>query len=64
MQQFLKPATGAARARIVAAELLEKLLAAADHAMAALDARFGRIAFAPLTCDLETRTAGNALAFS
>jgi hypothetical protein len=57
MQQFLKPPTGAAWAWIVAAELLEKLLAAADYAIAALDARLGRIAFAPLTCDLETRTA-------
>jgi hypothetical protein len=64
MQQFLKPAAGAAWAGVVAAELLDQLLVAADYAMTALDAGFGRVAFAPLTRNLETRTARDAVASS
>jgi len=40
MQQCLKPAAGAARTWIVAAELLDEDLAVADDAQAALDACF------------------------
>jgi hypothetical protein len=54
MQQFLKPATGTARAWVVAAELFGQLLRAVHHALAALHAGFGWIAFAALTGDLET----------
>jgi hypothetical protein len=55
MQQFLKSAAGAARARIVATELLDELLAAADDARSALDARLRGEAPASLTGDLERR---------
>jgi hypothetical protein len=41
MQQFLKPAAGAADAAIVAAELLDELFVAVYDAVAALDVRFG-----------------------
>lgn len=41
MQQCLKPAAAAARAWIVAAELLDQDLAVADDAQPALDARLG-----------------------
>jgi hypothetical protein len=54
MQQFLKPATGAARAWVIAPELLGELLRAMHDALAALHARFGWIAFAAFTDDLET----------
>jgi hypothetical protein len=47
MQHFLKPASGAADARIVAAELFEQLFVAVHDPVAALDARLGRIAGAP-----------------
>ena len=43
MQQFLKPAVGAARAEVVAAELLEEFLVTVDHAVAAADMGFGRV---------------------
>jgi hypothetical protein len=43
MQQFLKPATGAARTGVVAAELLEEFLVTVDHAVAAADMGFGRV---------------------
>jgi hypothetical protein len=42
MQQALKPASGAARAQIVAAELLAQLDAAVDETPAAPDAGFRR----------------------
>jgi len=61
MQHFLKPAAGTAGARVVAPELLDELLGAVHHALAALHARFGWISLAPLTRDLET---GTARAFS
>jgi hypothetical protein len=57
MQQFLKPACGAAWAGVVPAELLDQLLVAAHHAMAALHPRFGRVALPALTGDLETGAA-------
>src|SRR3989442_887683 len=47
MQHFLKPPAGTAEARIVSAELLLQLLAAVDHAVTPLDARFGRIFLTP-----------------
>jgi hypothetical protein len=40
MQQFLKPATAAARTGIVATELFLQMLAPTDDAKAALHARF------------------------
>jgi len=46
MQQFLKTPPGMAGAGVVAAELFEQLFVAVDDADAALDARFGRVAFA------------------
>src|SRR5688572_11374492 len=54
MQQRLKPAAGAARARIVASELFDELLVPAHDAHAALDARLGREALAALASDLES----------
>jgi hypothetical protein len=56
MQHFLKSASGAADAEIVAAELLLQLDIAMDDADAALHARFGRIGLATLARDLK-RTA-------
>src|SRR5262245_24216854 len=56
MQQFLKPARGPARARVVPAELLEQLLVSAHDPAASLHARFGRISLPALTRDLETGT--------
>jgi hypothetical protein len=56
MQHFLKPASGAAEAEIVAAELLLQFDIAMDDADAALHARFGRIGSATLARDLK-RTA-------
>jgi hypothetical protein len=53
-QQRLKRPRGAAWARIVAAELLDKLLRAADNAVAALDSRLRREALAPLARDRES----------
>jgi hypothetical protein len=56
MQHFLKPLAGVARARVVAAELLEQLLAAVHYAVAALDPGFGWIPVAPLARDLKSRS--------
>ena len=43
MQHFLKPAAGAARAEVIAAELLEQLLLAAMHrSISPLDASFAQ----------------------
>jgi hypothetical protein len=53
-QQRLKRPRGAARTGIVAAELLDELLAVTDDSMAALDAGLGREALAPLARDLES----------
>jgi hypothetical protein len=55
MQQTLKPASGAARAEIVAAELLAQLDVAMDDAPAALDLRFRGEGLPPLTRDVESR---------
>jgi len=44
MQQWLKSPPRSAHARIVAAELLAQFLVAVDDAVAALDARLGRVA--------------------
>jgi len=56
MQQFLKPARGAAWARVVAPKFLDQLFVAPYEAIAALDARFRREAPAAFTGDLESRT--------
>lgn len=46
MQQFLKTPPGSAGAGVVAAELFEQLFVAVNDPDAALDARFGWVAFA------------------
>src|ERR1041384_4853546 len=57
-QQRLKSLPRVARARIVAAELLEQLdRAALDRPPPALDARLARIALTPLAGPLESRGA-------
>lgn len=56
MQQCLKPAAGTARARVVAPELLEKLLVPFHDAMSAFDPGLGRVALPTLARGLETRT--------
>jgi len=56
MQQFLKPAVGAAGTEVVAAELLEEFLVTVDHAVAAADMGFGRESPLPFTCRLEKRS--------
>jgi hypothetical protein len=56
MQHRLKPASGAARTRVVATELLDELLVAVDDALAASDVGFAGIAFAALTRALERTT--------
>lgn len=55
MQHFLKAASGAAWAKIVAAQFFEKLFSAVDDAMTAFDVGFGRESFAALTAALERR---------
>ena len=55
MQQYLKPATGTARARIVTTEFLEELFVPVHDAMSAFDAGFGRVALPTLARGLETR---------
>jgi hypothetical protein len=55
MQQCLKPAAGAARTWIVAAQLLDEDLAAADDTQTALDARFGVSAAPALGGALQLR---------
>ena len=57
MQHFLKSASGAADAEVVAAELFVQFDIAMDDADAALHARLRRIGFATLARDLK-RTAG------
>jgi len=53
MQQFLKSARASARAGVFAAELLDELFVAVDHAVAALHMLFGREALAALRHHLE-----------
>jgi hypothetical protein len=54
MQHRLKPKTGAARARIVSAKLLDQFLASVHHSVAAFDLRLRRETFATLARDLKT----------
>jgi len=54
MQQALKSAAGLAWARIVPTEFLEQFLVPMDHADAALDLGFRRVAAAPLAHGRET----------
>ena len=56
MQQFLKPPRRAARAGILAAQLLAQLLVAVDDAIATLDACFRRETAATLTGDLDAES--------
>src|SRR5687767_14412984 len=55
MQQRLKSLPRSARARIVAAELLDQFLVAMDEPQPALDPRLTREALTPLRGDLESR---------
>ena len=55
MQQALKPASGAARAKVVAAELFDELDVAMDDALPTLDLGFRRKGLPPLTRDAESR---------
>jgi hypothetical protein len=55
MQQFLKPAGGAARAWIVAAEFLDQFLVGVNDAHSALHLRLGWEPFTALACALEKR---------
>jgi hypothetical protein len=59
MQHFLKAAVRPARARVVAAELLDEFLVTVDDAEAALHVRLGREAATTLTGALES-TAGRS----
>jgi hypothetical protein len=54
-QQFLKAAAGAAGARVVPPQLLEKLFVAVHSLRSPLDAGFGRVALPALTAGLESR---------
>ena len=56
MQHFLKPATGAAGARIVAAELFGQLFIAVNDAPAAFDLRFRREASTPFAAPFVEST--------
>ena len=60
MQQYLKPAAGAAGARVIATELLEKLFVPVHDPMPTFDAGFGRVALPTLARGLETRTGRGA----
>ena len=55
MQQALKPASGAARAQIVAAELFDQLDIALDDTPSTLDVGFRGERLPPLTRDAESR---------
>ena len=54
MQQTLKPASGAARTQVVAAELFDELDVAMDDASSTLDLGFRGIRLPPLTRDAES----------
>ena len=56
MQQFLKAPAGTARARVVAAEILNEFLAAANHLAAAFHMGFRHEALAPLAHGLEKKS--------
>jgi len=55
MQQVLKPAAGAARAQVVAAELFDQLDIAMDDTPSTLDMGFRGERLPPLTRDAESR---------
>lgn len=55
MQQALKPASGAARAQIIAAELFGQLDVAMDETPSTLDMGFRGEGLPPLTRDAESR---------
>ena len=55
MQHFLKPAAGAARARIVSAKFFDEFLIAVYDPETALHLRLGRESFAALANALERR---------
>jgi hypothetical protein len=54
MQQALKPASGAAWAQVIAAELFDKLDIAMDEAPSTLDVGFRGIRLPPLTRNAES----------
>ena len=54
MQQVLKPASGAARAQVVAAEFFGELDVAMDEAPSTLDMGFRGEGLPPLTRDAES----------
>lgn len=54
MQQVLKPASGAARAQVIAAELFRELDVAMDDALSTLDVGFRGVGLPPLTRDAES----------
>jgi hypothetical protein len=54
MQQALKPASGAARAQIITAELFDQLDIAMDDAASTLDMGFRGEGLPPLTRDAES----------
>ena len=56
MQHFLKPTTGVARARVVAAKFFGEFLIAVYDPETALHVRLGRESFAALANALERRT--------
>jgi hypothetical protein len=56
MQHRLKPASGAARAKIVAAQLLNQFFVTIYDAKSTLYAGFGWESFAALTASLERTT--------
>ena len=57
-QHFLKPPSAAARAQVVAAQLLEQLLVTVDDPHSALHPGLGRIAAAALAGALKSYLAG------
>jgi len=56
MQQFLKPAPGAARAEVVPAQLFGQFLVGMDNAVAALDISFRREPFAALAAGFAEKS--------
>src|SRR5262245_56515792 len=55
MQQPLKPASGAARAKVIAPEFFDELDAVMDKAATAFHMGFRREGLPPLTCNVESR---------
>jgi hypothetical protein len=54
MQQYLKPAAGAARAGVVPPQLLDQLFVLVDDALALFHARFGRVTLAALAAGFKS----------